>query len=301
MNFTHLKNAVTAAECGSINRAAAELFISQPCLSNSIRTLEKEIGFPIFQRSQNGIRLTPKGKEFIRISSDILKGYEKLMALSDEQDARPLAISAYPLSYLSDSFLRFQKKSSAEPLARRSASDSLHECGNFQVFEDIAAGKSRLGFVFFSYWLQERIHELTESYHCRCEKLFAPVRMYAVAAQDHPIAKQEKICFEKLLQYPFVYFSDRSTQSFFQNSGYQLAPSSLCVQDRRLLFDALRSGEYVSVMTVTKRSRSNDLVYLPIEEAALDMGIYCIMQKVYRPDSRERAFLRFLKQDIQLL
>ena len=125
--------------------------------------------------------------------------------------------------------------------------------------------------------------------------------MYAVASQGHPIAKSEKITFEKLLQYPFVNFSDRSTQSFLHSRGYHLNSASLYVPDRSLLFDALRSGEYVSAMTVSRRSRNNDLVYLPLEGIELNMGIYCIMQKVYRPDSRERAFLRFLKQDIQLL
>lgn len=299
MNFSHLKNAVTAAECGSINKAAAALYISQPCLSNSIKALEKEIGFPLFQRNRSGIVPTEKGKEFIGIASNILKEYEKLEALSNEQQSRPLAISAYPLSYLSNSFLRFQKK--AAETSAQAMPDSLREGGNFQVFEDVETGTSRLGFVFFAAQLHERLLEIAEKYRCRCEKLFAPIQMYAVAQQEHPLAKRQKISFEELLQYPFANFSDRSTQAFLQTLGYRLNPASLYVPDRRMLFDALRSGEYVTLMTVTKRSRSNDFVYLPIEDERFAMGIYCVTQNVYRPDSRERAFLRFLRQDIQLL
>ena len=39
MTLTQLKYAITVAECGSMNEAAKELFISQPSLSSSIKDL----------------------------------------------------------------------------------------------------------------------------------------------------------------------------------------------------------------------------------------------------------------------
>lgn len=47
MNFTHLEYAVEVAKQGSISRAAQELFVPQPYLSNTIKKLEEELGFPI--------------------------------------------------------------------------------------------------------------------------------------------------------------------------------------------------------------------------------------------------------------
>ena len=64
MTLTQLKYAITVAECGSMNEAAKELFISQPSLSSSIKDLETETGVQIFRRTNRGISLTPQGEEF---------------------------------------------------------------------------------------------------------------------------------------------------------------------------------------------------------------------------------------------
>ena len=44
---------------GSFSAAAKELFISQPALSSAISRHEKNLGFPIFDRSVIPITLTP--------------------------------------------------------------------------------------------------------------------------------------------------------------------------------------------------------------------------------------------------
>ena len=50
----------------NFNRAAENLYISQPALSYQIKALEGEIGFLIFQRDGKSIRLTPAGAHFCK-------------------------------------------------------------------------------------------------------------------------------------------------------------------------------------------------------------------------------------------
>lgn len=54
MEIRQFRYVNTVAECGSITKAAARLFISQPALSNYISKLEEELGTKLFDRTSAG-------------------------------------------------------------------------------------------------------------------------------------------------------------------------------------------------------------------------------------------------------
>lgn len=56
----------------SFSKAAKKMFLSQPNLSNSVRKVEERLGFPIFDRDTNPIRLTEPGREYIKAVEAIL-------------------------------------------------------------------------------------------------------------------------------------------------------------------------------------------------------------------------------------
>ncbi len=49
------------AKCGSLTRAADELFISQPAVSQAIKQLEGQLGMPLFNRTHRGMELSEQG------------------------------------------------------------------------------------------------------------------------------------------------------------------------------------------------------------------------------------------------
>ncbi len=51
----------TVAKCGSLTKAAEELYISQPAVSQAIRQLETQLGTPLFKRTHKGMELTAQG------------------------------------------------------------------------------------------------------------------------------------------------------------------------------------------------------------------------------------------------
>jgi len=53
------------ANTKNFNRAAENLFISQPTMTYQTRAAENEIGFSIFERSGKGAALTPAGAQFV--------------------------------------------------------------------------------------------------------------------------------------------------------------------------------------------------------------------------------------------
>lgn len=62
MQSTQLDNFLMIIECGSINKAAQRLFMSQPTLSQQLRQLEEEVGADLFVREGRRLVLTPAGK-----------------------------------------------------------------------------------------------------------------------------------------------------------------------------------------------------------------------------------------------
>ena len=81
MELRHLRYFVTVAECGSISRAAEELFIAQPPLSVQIRQLEEHLGTRLLIRYPRGVRLTSAGERFLLEAKNILSRTERCIRM----------------------------------------------------------------------------------------------------------------------------------------------------------------------------------------------------------------------------
>lgn len=81
MNIEQIRRTMEVYNAGSINRAARNLYIAQSSLSSSIQALECEIGQPIFDRSHDGVELTPFGSQFIKHAQEILGHIEQIERL----------------------------------------------------------------------------------------------------------------------------------------------------------------------------------------------------------------------------
>ena len=55
----------TVARCGSLSKAAEELYVSQPAVSQSIKQLEKLLDTPLFNRLHHGMELSAQGGKII--------------------------------------------------------------------------------------------------------------------------------------------------------------------------------------------------------------------------------------------
>lgn len=53
----------TVAKCGSLTKAAEELYISQPAVSQSIKQLENQLGISLFNRTHRGHGIIRPGRE----------------------------------------------------------------------------------------------------------------------------------------------------------------------------------------------------------------------------------------------
>lgn len=71
----------TVARCGSLTKAAEELYISQPAVSQAIKQLETQLGAPLFNRMHRGMELSAQGGELI--FGDVERALQLLAGVED--------------------------------------------------------------------------------------------------------------------------------------------------------------------------------------------------------------------------
>lgn len=78
MRIRQIEYLVKTVECGSITKAAKELYISQPSLTKMISGLEEEYGMRILKRSTKGVELTEEGRNFLHYCRNVLSAVDML-------------------------------------------------------------------------------------------------------------------------------------------------------------------------------------------------------------------------------
>lgn len=89
MEFRQLKYFVRIVELSSFSKAAQDLFIAQPALSNQISNLEKELNTQLLSRSVRGVTPTEAGKTLYRHAQAIIRQIEHLKYEVENESANP--------------------------------------------------------------------------------------------------------------------------------------------------------------------------------------------------------------------
>jgi DNA-binding transcriptional LysR family regulator len=74
MDVRQLEYFLAVVDHGSVNKAAAALYLAQPSLSQAVRALEKDLGQDLFHRVGRRLVLTDAGRALIAPARDVLRG-----------------------------------------------------------------------------------------------------------------------------------------------------------------------------------------------------------------------------------
>ena len=98
MDLALLRTFVTVHRAGSFTRAAALLGLSQPAVTSQIRTLERQLGRPLFLRQARGVTPTTIGDELAHKAAPHLDALVEITetGLDDESSLRTLHLAGPP-------------------------------------------------------------------------------------------------------------------------------------------------------------------------------------------------------------
>jgi DNA-binding transcriptional LysR family regulator len=93
---TELRSFCTAADLGSVGRAAIRLNVSQPALSKRLQALEQLAGVRLLERSSRGVALTPAGRRLYAEARRLLEQAEVVedLMLALARTSGPLRVAA---------------------------------------------------------------------------------------------------------------------------------------------------------------------------------------------------------------
>lgn len=211
MTLQQLRYAVAIADNKSINKAAAELFVTQPSLSNTIRDLENEIHTVIFRRSNRGIVITPEGEEFLGYARQMLDHYRLIEEryVDTAKSKKKFSVSMQHYTFAVEAFIKLAKEFGMEEYEF-----AVHETKTGEVIENVRLNKSEVGILYRNEFNGKFLDKILRENELEFVSLFE-CGIYVYLGKNNPLAKQDVIEFGDLQQYPCLSFEQGDNNSFY--------------------------------------------------------------------------------------
>ncbi len=211
----------TVAKCGSLTRAAEELYISQPAVSQSIKQLENQLGVSLFNRTHRGMELSAQGGKVIfkevEAALKLLYDAETRIGEMKESATGVLRIGA------TDTIFKYFLADKIVDYHERFPAVKIELLADFtpDTIEKLKANHCDVAFVNLPVAVDEEL-KLEES-SARLNDIFiAGEKFSELAAGRVPLAK--------LRDYPLIFMnkntvSRRALDNFFHSFGLEFNPA----------------------------------------------------------------------------
>lgn len=261
MNLSQLYYFRKLLQTQNYTKAAKELFISQPALSESIHSLEGELGVKLFQRKGRGVTPTDCGIEFGQYVDSALATLDSgIMAMKSHSEGLDGIVRIGVDPCVPPEYLGSLVKAFRENVSNAVGFDVVRDAARSLVI-DLKAGKLDVAIVPD---LEADGSGLS----------FVPVfsrQLVACVSSSHPLSQRRSVSMADLEGF-VVYSCDESTltgsrlRSFLESRG--IIPSFLSNDEVSVVSMALVDSDGCAVVVVSPSLRAfSDLKALPIEDA----------------------------------
>ena len=275
MTLQQLKYVVTIADKGNISKAAQELFISQPSLTNAVKELENEVGFTIFERTNKGVIVSSKGSDFLGYARQVLQQY----GLLEERFLKQPSTS--PRFSVSTQHYPFAVKAFVEVVKQFDASHydfMLRETQTYEIIDDVSKMKSEIGIIYKSKANEAIIDKLLKQYSLSFEEL-STLSPRVFMSSLHPLAYKECLTLDELNDYPYLSFEQGEHNSFYYSEeilSEYIRPKNIKISDRATLSNLLigLNGFTIGTGIVNEELNGKNIISKPlVSDEEIKIGV----------------------------
>lgn len=283
MKTEYIQEFVVLAETQNYLLAAEQLFISQSSLSKHIKTLEKEIGFPLFDRTTRKVALSYTGVLFLPFAKEIVANHDNFLTLLShniDEAAMKVSVGMVTTRYdIPEALATFQRNYPQYPL-------EIIEEGSGAMLKMIEENTLDFAFIRFDETSNSDISKLSISTD----------QMLAAIPKEHPLAKMPTISLESLKNEPLMLlnkntpmynaFLSRCRQAGFEPNIVQTS------RNREILFSFVEHGLGIALVgeNSAELMRTEGMVLAEISPAVKTSVVLA-----YHKNNLTRAGASFLK------
>ncbi|NDB43535.1 MAG: LysR family transcriptional regulator [Betaproteobacteria bacterium] len=252
MTLTQLRHFIGLAKAGSFVKASSQMFLTQPALSRSIKSLEDELGQLLFDRSGKKIDLTPFGRSTLQRCQDLMEEVEalkqagKALERTDKGHVR-LGLSSGPGAILTAPIMRHFSKYFPQfhvEILRANTEALTHMLRERNVDAMVVDIRSMRPAADLHV---TEIGEMKGAFMCR---------------KHHPLAKLSKVSFKQLRQYPVAStpLSDELARVLIERYGESGHPNVLVNYSSDEISQLVHVAELTDTLLLAIRDSAPHLV-----------------------------------------
>lgn len=299
MTLQQLKYVIEVARSRSINKAAQNLFISQPSLSNALKELEEEMGISIFSRTNKGILITSEGTEFLGYARQVVEQAELLenRYAKTRSLQQNFSVSAQHYAFAVSAFVRLLKE-----YDREEYEFTLRETKTYEIIEDVKNLRSEIGILYVNDFNNKVIHKFLREGQLQFHSLFVAMPHVFISSQN-PLANKEYVTLSDLDPYPYLSYEQGEYNSFYFSEeilSILSRPKNIRVTDRATLFNLLigLNGYTISTGVISHKLNSTNIIAVPLKvEEQINVGY--ITRKNVHNSKLANIYIQFLKESIE--
>lgn len=292
MDSKKLEILMTAADLGSFTKASEIVGYTQSGLTHMMDALEREVGFPLLQRSHNGIQLTEQGaqlmpaiREFLQANAN-LENQIRAIAEKKTEVIRIAAYASIAMHWMPEILYRFRRLCPEVNVDLRMVDHAL------EPFELLECGQTDV--IFAS----------RQNYSC-CD--WIPLyheRMYAILPKEYPLGGRSVFPLEEFSGQEFLMPYGRfdiDVKAAMEPVGVKLDAKISRVDDETVIRMVGR-GLGVSMMTeLMIRGRTDDVLCVPVDPPAIrELGMGTHIRKKESDSIKElkTCVLEFIREQL---